>query len=116
MTMYTVHAYWDLRWSSRIPAFASELSSSLANVKGDLFLSPAVLCIGKLSKNVEVLAIGQAAIGRGRGYTTDTDKWHRSGVCVSNATFHSHSPQHDSESHILIDQQTWSCFFARAFY
>ena len=82
MTMYTVHAHWDLRWSSNIPAFASELSSSLANVKGDLFLSPAVLCIGKLSKNVEVLVIGQAAIGRGRGYTTDTDKWRRSGGCV----------------------------------
>jgi len=91
--MYAIHTHWDLRWSSNIPAFASELSSSLVNVKGDLFLSPAVLCIGRLKKNVEVLVIGEAAVGR--GYTTDTDKWRRSGDSVRvqyNATFHrSHS-------------------------
>ena len=56
--MYTTHAHGDLRWSSNTPASASELSSSLVNVNGDLFLSPAVLCIGRMKKKAEVLGKG----------------------------------------------------------
>lgn len=49
---HNTRAHEGLPWSSKIAASESELFSSLANVKGDLFLSPAATCIGVIKKKV----------------------------------------------------------------
>ena len=105
--MYTIHAHWDLRWSSNIPAFASELSSSLANVKCYLFVSPAVLCIGKLSKNVEVPVIGQAVIGR----DTRPRLTRKSGVGPVGVRVQGHNPSFPQQSLFFF----WKAFYSHKY-
>jgi hypothetical protein len=43
----------DTPWSSKKAVSSTKLSSSLANAKGDLFLSPEVTCIGVLQKDTQ---------------------------------------------------------------
>ena len=105
--MYTIHAHWDLRWSSNIPAFASELSSPLANVKCYLFVSPAVLCIGKLSKNVEVPVIGQAVIGR----DTRPRLTRKSGVGPVGVRVQCHNPSFPQQSLFFF----WKAFYSHKY-
>lgn len=62
----------DLPWSSRIVASAGELSSSLANAKGVLFLSVEVACIGVVEETLDYVGRSGQSVPRDVDSTLET--------------------------------------------